>query len=746
MTTAPNAVELLHPALRRFIVEANWKSLSPIQQESIPVILSGTDCVIQAPTAGGKTEAVLFPTLSRAAKAKQEGVQVLYLAPLRALLNNLEGRGELYAELCGLEAFKWHGDVSQSAKLEQFRAPPHLLLTTPESVEAILLRKAGWRDFFRPLEAIIVDEAHNFAGGDRGGHLACLLERIQGACDQRPQRIALSATVGNPAAVLEWLAGNGRPAGTHVCVTGNSPMRDYEIRLFDELSDSDCTEPARMSSYRLVSELAGLVAEATTADPRSGKAIVFAQSRRRAEALSNAVSTVSRKLRVRTHHSAISKFFREEAERLIQVASEDGIHAIVSTSTLELGIDIGELGLIVQCGSLASSSSFLQRVGRTGRRAGRPQTFRGLCTNAESLVVLTATVNLGLRGEAEALHLPRRAFHLMAHQLFCLALQEHGIARERAWEILSLAHCFSAISRSEMDVLIEHMLAEEYLREVDGLLLVGPKGETSYLGGSWRRLFAVFDTAPMYEVYDGKAQIGTLDAAFVEALPVPFLFILGARRWKAYRVDAKTRAVHVRRAAGGEAPKWMSFGGPDIPYETAQEVGRLLHGGECPLFLDDEARDVFKREIERSNLVPWRPGSVVALVSPSGQTSVYTYAGDRRNRALARLLMSRGVGKATANYKRVEFKVPPEEATETRSIISEAFHRFQDGGQNEDHLLGVLARTQRSWPFSPFAQCLPDELLTWSLAERILDVSGLLAMLQTAELNIVDVGCPLETS
>lgn len=736
MTASARAMEMIHPGLRRFVVEADWKSLSAIQEKAIPAILSGHDCVIQAPTAGGKTEAVLFPTLTRAARARPSGVQVLYLAPLRALLNNLEGRGERYANLCGLESFKWHGDVSQAAKIGRLRAPPQLLLTTPESVEAILLRKAGWQQFFSSLEVIIIDEAHNFAGGDRGGHLACLLERLQGACASRPQRIAVSATVGNPGAVLEWLAGAGRPHGLHISVGGDRPMRDYQVRLFEELKDTDEMPPNQRSRRRLISTLESLVTTANAGDAKTSKAIVFAGSRRGAEDLSKDLCPPGCELRIRTHHSAIAKFFREEAEQLIQVASEDGIHAIISTSTLELGIDIGELGLIVQCGGLASSSSFLQRVGRTGRRAGRPQRFRGLCIEADALVLLAGTVSLGLRGEAEALLLPRRAFHLMAHQFLCLALQEHGISRDEAWQFFSRAHCFSSVTRSEMDILAEHMVAHEYLREVDGLLLVGMKGEASYLGSSWRRLFAVFDTAPMYEVYDGKAQVGTLDAAFVDALPVPFLFVLGARRWKAHRVDPKSRAVHARRAPDGEAPKWVSFGGPDVPYETAQEVGRLLHTGECPSFLDDEAKDAFETAIARVRELPWSAGTVVAIARPSGRADIHTYAGDRRNRALARLFTARGVAKATANYRRVELEVPPKDAAWLSELIATTFAELRSDAFDEDGLLRLLAAQRQGWPFSPFSACLPNELLSLALAERTMDAAGLLDTLRSGQPSI----------
>lgn len=240
---------------------------------------------------------------------------------------------------------------------------------------------------------------------------------------------------------------------------------------------------------------------------------MFTRSRAGAERLSTLfVRTAAKGLpeaRVRTHHSAVSRFFREEAEGLIQSASDQALHAIISTSTLELGIDIGELDNVVQVDALASPAAFLQRVGRTGRRPGRPQVFRGSVTDVEDLLLLTATVSIGLRGASEALSFPRRAFHLLAHQLLCLSLQNHGISAEAAWRRLRGAWCFSGVTDEECAHLVSHLCEKEYLRLADGDLVVGEQTEKEFLGTRWRRLFAVFSTAPLFEVFEGKNQVGT---------------------------------------------------------------------------------------------------------------------------------------------------------------------------------------------------------------------------------------------
>ncbi|MGD9159418.1 MAG: DEAD/DEAH box helicase, partial [Desulfobacteraceae bacterium] len=405
----------IHPGLQKIITEKGWKDLSPIQRAAIPIILNGDDCIVEAPTAGGKTEAVLFPVLTHIAHRKKSSVQILYLAPLRALLNDIELRAEAYAKACGLHSFKWHGDVSQKEKLDELRNPSQLLLTTPESLEAILLRKAGWHCFFADLDVIIIDESHNFASGDRGAHLISLLSRLEKSIHRNPQRIAVTATIGNPEQMLEWLAGTDRKTGKRIHVNSIiEKEKDFEILFFDERNNLD-EQPETFASYRQFKSLYQLL-------PLK-KSIVFGGSRTNTESLASAINQMNNvkgsknSVKVRTHHSAVSKYYREEAENLIKLRDsiESGLEAIISTSTLELGIDVGELDQVVQIGALSSSSAFLQRVGRTGRRLNKSQFFRGLCTSEEDLILLSAVVSLGQKGISETIHFPTKAFHLLAH-------------------------------------------------------------------------------------------------------------------------------------------------------------------------------------------------------------------------------------------------------------------------------------------------------------------------------------------
>ena len=733
-------VDLIHPGLQKIIQDKGWKTgLTDIQLEAIPVILSGEDCIIEAPTAGGKTEAVLFPTLTRAAKEKANSVQILYLATLRALLNDIEIRAIEYSSVCGLHSFKWHGDVSQKEKINTFQNPSQVLLTTPESLEAILLRKAGWQQFFSDLQTIIIDEAHNFAGVDRGSHLVSLLERLESKINHQPQRIAVTATIGNPQEMLQWLSGSRRRIGKRIFVDSlTRKEKDFKIQFFYNENSADGQEiPA---SYKRLAALYKAIP--------NKKSIIFGGSRTNCESVASAIiqfNSIKKRsipVKVRTHHSSVSKHYREEAENRIKIKNdlESGIDGIISTSTLELGIDIGELDQVIQLDSLSSSSSFLQRVGRTGRRPGRPQYFRGMLLKEDDLVLLSAVVSLGLKSISENLKFPQKAIHILAHQLICLSLQSNGIPPSQAWETLSGAYCFSAINENQFRELISFMIYNDYFREVDGELVVGEKTEKYFLGANWQKLFAVFDTGPLYEVYNEKKQVGNLDSAFVESLDIPFLFVLGGLEWEAYKVKIDTHQVFARKTAAGNAPRWVTFHGFDVPYEVAKESGRILFSDNIPPFLDDNAKSCFKSAQHQIKNLNWNECSWVAVVDDF-EIEIWTFAGDKINRTFSKLIISFGLGQSSSNYKFITIKSFKSSEKLNWDDIIRFISDIQNIELNESNdFIKKLKEKMKLVYFSKFSKCLPNHLLAEALSERSFDFHGLVSEIQNNKIEIMKVG------
>ena len=733
----------LHPGLRRVIQNKGWRDLSDIQKAAFLPVFDGRDCIIQAPTAGGKTEAVLFPALTRAAAKRCDSVQILYLAPLRALLNNISERGRLYASACGLECFKWHGDVSQKDKINAFNAPPHVLMTTPESLEAILLRKAGIEHFFRDLETLIIDEAHNFAGTDRGGHLAALLERIDRFTETPAQRVAMSATVGNPDEVLRWLAGGTGRRGERVNISARGELlRDYKIHYF--LDGKNAHEDAReRKEFKALKKVHSLL--------HGNKSIVFAGSRTKAESMAtfvqqfNNMQPAAHNLQVRTHHSSVSKFFREEAEALIQVKKEysGGIDAIFCTSTLELGIDIGALDRVIECSELVSSSAFLQRVGRTGRRPGKAQYFRGICLDQESLLLLTAVTNLGLQGRAEAIIFPERSFNLLAHQIFCLCLQSNGSSAERIWEIVKHVHCFSGIDFGELRQLIQFMVQNEYLRFVDNhTIVIGQRCEREYLGMNWRRLFAVFDTGPLYEVWNERKHVGNLDESFALVLAPSSIFVLGGINWVILSIDHKRKKISVSKTASGTAPKWRVFRTRDVPFETAQETAAILFNPGLPDFLDEDAARTIQALKRGFSGLQGRPGNIVVSVTAETSARLLTFAGDKINRLFSRLLTNDEFEVYDTSYRELRLRHTDPGAdgrTPVSSHIARTIHRIRSTPPERYHELedsvADLTRTPR---FAKFSTCVPDDLWFRNTCDIMFDARGLIRECNRSEIIWID--------
>ena len=293
-----------------------WTSLRPVQELAGAAILDGKNAVVLAPTAGGKTEASMFPTISMLVESAAEGVGAIYLAPIKALLNNQADRLGLYTEMVGLRRFLWHGDVTANERRAFLADPTELLMTTPESLEVMLASaKVPVARLFADLRIVVVDEVHALAGTDRGAHMLSVIERIADHSRHDVQRVGLSATVGNPAAILDWLRGTSRRDGVVVDPPKTPKGRDIAVAL-----ESD--------PYLLAGQAAAMAV--------GKKSLFFCESRALTEAIAERMR--DRGTDVFVHHSSVSLTERRLAEEKFHGG---GSAAIVCTSTLELGIDVG---------------------------------------------------------------------------------------------------------------------------------------------------------------------------------------------------------------------------------------------------------------------------------------------------------------------------------------------------------------------------------------------------------------------
>jgi ATP-dependent Lhr-like helicase len=463
-----SAFDRLSPALQYQITQTlGFSALRPVQELTIPPVLDGKNCVVLAPTAGGKTEAAFFPVLSRVDAEDLRPVSVIYTSPIRALLNNQEERVARYAATIGRRVFKWHGDVGATQRRRFLHDPADILMTTPESLEAMLMStRVPARRLFEGLEVVIVDEVHAFADDDRGAHLSALLERLSRYCGRDIQRIGLSATVGNPDEILDWLRGRSRREG--VVVSPPRPSVNPQLSL----------------DYVGSVANAAIVAEQMH---RGRKRLIFVESRRGVEEFGNELS--ARGVSTFLAHGSLSVTARRDAERAFAEGSDC---AIVATSALELGIDVGDLDHVLQIDCPATVASFLQRMGRTGRRTGAVPNCTFLATKETAVLQAAALLRLHRTGFVESVHPSRRAAHMLAHQLMALSVQEQGVPVSDWWGWLEGATPFFALTAAERHAVVDHMLTEEILVATDGRLALGPRGERLYGRRHFAELYAVF--------------------------------------------------------------------------------------------------------------------------------------------------------------------------------------------------------------------------------------------------------------
>ena len=603
--------EQLHPALQHHIVNSfGWRELRPFQDAVIPQILDGQHLIVLAPTAGGKTEAAFFPTLSRILTGGWTGLSVLYICPIKALLNNLDVRLQRYCELLGRRSTLWHGDISATAKKRILREPPDCLLTTPESLEVMLVsRNVDERALFSNLQVVIIDEIHAFAGDDRGWHLLSVLERISRLAGRELQRIGLSATVGNPETLVDWLAGSCQRKRSVFLPPATAGVGQADVKL-------DYVGSLHNAAV-VISRL-----------HRGEKRLVFVDSRARSEQL----ATDLRALGVTTFvtHSSLSAEQRLQAEEAF--ATRDDC-VIVATSVLELGVDVGNLDRVIQIDSPSTVSSFLQRMGRTGRRAGGIRNCLFLATKEESLLQAAALIDLWLEGYVEPIVPPPQPWHILAQQLMALALQEGGIGKTEWFRWVQGVQAFGLMSPNQVEGLVQHMLDAGILWDDEGLLWLGKEGEETFGRKNFMELFSVFTSPPLFVVLHGRQELGYVDeSSFLAKQEGPRILLLGGRAWLVNYIDWQRKRAYVEATELKGKSRWKGQGvGPG--YKLSQSILRVLTGTEEQSFWSSRARDQIGAA--RTEFPGLEQGSTVVLAGSDGRLSWWNFAGVRANATLA---------------------------------------------------------------------------------------------------------------
>ena len=693
------------PRLQEAIVaRLGWTALRPVQELAGEAILDGKNAVVLAPTAGGKTEASIFPALASLVEHEPDGVGVIYIAPIKALLNNQEDRIGTYAEMVGLRRFVWHGDVGDSAKRRFIKEPAEILMTTPESLEVMLVSpRSPVERLFKDLRLIIIDEVHALAGTDRGAHLMSVIERLAPSSKNDIQRVGLSATVGNPDQILAWLTGSSKRGGVVVDPPKIPAKRDLFIALHDSV--------------------ASLAGEAATR--ASGKkSLFFCQSRALTETVAERMR--GRSIDVFVHHSSVSLEERRAAEERFA----HGTNAcIVCTSTLELGIDVGDLDLVFQANAPSTVSSFMQRMGRTGRRAGTTANTTFLCEDPEAVLQAIALIELAREGWVERVAHQERCWPVLVHQLLALTLQHGAISAERCWEQLSRVPDFRSITRPELDLAIEHMKKEEFLFESGGLLSMGAKAEKAFGRKNFLELYAVFSSPVLYRVQTKSGRdLGSLEQDFVDRLVEQMSsFLLGGRGWTVERVVHNDRIVVVREAPGGVKPSWGGFIPQHLGFDLCQRMKRVLTDTVRYPYVDaGGSRHIEEKRGDLGELLR-RPGHAVQL--DGSLAHWWTFAGGRVNHTLKYAFEVLEGWKVVADNFQLRIEGDGIDHESVRKAIGKmSSPEFWDA---PDTRRAVLARLP-GYRLSKFQDCLPEKFALEVIENYLLDVAGMVRWLGRA--------------
>lgn len=675
-----SAFDKLHPSVQHHVVNSlEWRSLRPLQERAIDPVLLGKNCLLLAPTAGGKTEAAVLPILSRMLSDDWRGLSVLYVCPIRALLNNLEHRLSFYAGLVGRTCGLWHGDVAQAAKSKTLSEPPDILLTTPESLEALLIsRRTDRFFFFGSVRTIVVDEIHAFAGDDRGWHLLAILERIRHIAKKDMQRIGLSATIGNPEELLHWLAGSSSRESIIVAPPAAPPAEaDVVIDFVGNLQNA---------------------AKVLKILHRGEKRLVFCDSRSRTEELATLLRTEG--VSTFVSHSSLSAEQRRDAETAFREARDC---VIVATSTLELGIDVGDLDHVIQLDAPGTVSSFLQRLGRTGRRTSTRRNCLFLATSRAALLQASALVMLWHEGYVEPLAPPPQPFNVVAQQLMTLVLQQGGIGRNawREW-LLSLLVPMQ-LTEDDVEGVLAYMLSQQILVQDGGVLGMGPEGERLYGGKNFMELLSVFDTPPVFAVFSGPRNLGSVHPlSFKRSDGEPAVLSLGGRAWQVTDLDFKHKTAHVVPSEYIGRSHWLGESQP-LSYEMCQAVRRILLGGGSKGEWSKRAAAEIDQAREEANCVA-QDALVIEVEKEKGRTVWWTFAGLIANSQLAGALTPW-----------------PSRADNLSITLSEAVPPVTFRRQLEVGSSGIQPSRLDQEDLVKFRECLPVPLLTQMQENRSSD-------------------------
>lgn len=611
---------LLSEPIRKYIRDKRWESLRPIQAAAISKIIStDNNYILASKTASGKTEAAFLPILSKV-DFNKIGVQVLYISPLIALINDQFYRIEDLCKDLEIAVTKWHGEAKKSLKTNLIKNPNGIVLITPESLEAMFVNAPyNVSTLFGNLNYIVIDEIHSFLGVDRGLQLMSLLSRIQQVNKARIITIGLSATIGDKN-YIEAKRLTGDIENTKVLLDKSKKETQAKFKYF----------------FNSTAELSLDLLKDLYKETCSHKVLIFPNSRGRTEEVAVKLRKISDKVNGHkyyySHHSSVDKEIRESIEHFAK-NNERFNFCISCTSTLELGIDIGTVDKIVQIDSTHSVSSLVQRIGRSGRREGEKSVVNIYTTDKWSLLQSLACWLLYKADFLEPIQTAQKPYDILLHQLLSIVKQLSGCSRNELIKRLKNNYAFQFIEEQELDSIIQEALKSDYLELIQHELILGIEGEKIV---NTREFYSVFKTEPNFKVIHSGKKIG--DIPFSPQVKIDENILLAAKIWKIVDIDFKGGKIIVIPARDGKKPMFFGGGG-NIHSKIREEMLRILKSKEVFQELDENSNSVLeelRNDFKRFQIDDFEHDKPV--INKERKLVIYTFTGTKINRSLQFLI------------------------------------------------------------------------------------------------------------
>lgn len=612
-----NAFSLLVKPVRRLIEQKGFSEPTEPQEKAIPKILEGKNILLISPTATGKTEAAFLPVLSMLLQTPERvpGIKVLYITPLRALNRDMLERLEWWCNNLDIPLAVRHGDTETKERTRQARSPPDILITTPETLQAIL---PGWlmRQHLRHVRWVIIDEVHEVADSKRGSQLSLALERLRWVVGKDFQMIGLSATIGSPEKVAQFLVGNGK----NVEIVRVPVARILRLKIvFPKPEAEDVRLSSKLYTHPEVAARLRIIRDYIS---KRKSVLLFTNTRSISEVLASRFKVWDIDFPVSIHHGSLAKPSRIAAERGLK---NGGLRGLVCTSSLELGIDVGRIDLVIQYMSPRQVTRLIQRVGRSGHRIGRIAEGIIITMDSDDTLEALAIAKKALKEDLEPVEIPPKPYDALNHQIAGLLLRRRRWQFDEILEVFKNAYPYTDLTIDDIEKIIRYMhsrFPRFAWASFEDKVVLKPR-RTKALYEYYFGNLSMIPSEKRYLVVDESSDsaIGVLDEAFMAEYGKPGMkFVIRGTPWQILHVSAEKVHVKPVNDPTGAIPSWIGEQIP-VPFEVAQEVGTVRG------FVEEQLKAGFSAEEIAAKLGEQYPSDKDTILRALAETVEHVNAG-----------------------------------------------------------------------------------------------------------------------